>query len=155
MFRRLHKPRLRILTPVNGTRASEYAFRWSCQFARSSKAELYALYVFEIPMEFAVDTHRGRRDLMEGEKILQSAEAIASEEHYQVNASMIAARNAGPAIVLEARSKDIDLVILGVPYGNPVSPVSPVGTADFILKKATCQVMLCREPSSHHLQGRD
>ena len=143
----LRKPRLRILTPVNGTRASEHAFRWSCQLARSNRAELYAVYVFEIPLEFAVDTQHGRRDLMEGESILQQVEGIAGEEHCRVNAAMIAARNAGPAIVLEANTKLIDLLIIGIPYGKPVSPVAVGSTADFILKRAHCQVLLSREPS--------
>ena len=151
----LRKPRLRILAPVNGTQASEYAFRWSCQLARGSRAELHAIYVFEIPMEYAVDTQHGRRDLMEGEKILQHVESIAGEEHYRVNASMIAARNAGPALVLEASSRDIDLLVVGIPYGRTISPVAVGGTAEFLLKRAPCQVLLSREPSPFKHGERD
>lgn len=151
----LRKPRLRILTPVNGTPASEHAFRWSCQLARSRKAELHAIYVFEIPMEFPLDSQHGRRDLMEGEGILQQAERIAKEERSRVNANMIAARNAGPAIILEADSKEIDLLIVGIPYYQSISPVPPGSTAEFILKKANCQVLLSREPSPPNIGGRD
>ncbi len=139
--------RLRILAPVNGTQASEYAFRWSCQLARNSRADLLAIYVFEIPMEFPVESLRGRRDLLEGEKILHQVEEIANSERWQVNASMIAARNAGPAIVREAQEKSIDLLVVGLPYRRPISSV-PVGvTTDFILKNASCQVLVSREPS--------
>ena len=150
----LFKSRLRILTPVNGTQASENAFRWSCQLARNSKAELHAIYVFEIPLEYAVDSQHGRRDLAQGEKILKQVEGIASEERYRVSASMIAARNAGPAIVLEADSREIDLLVIGVPNGKTVSPVAVGSTADFILKRAPCQVILSREPSPYQNGAR-
>ena len=143
----LRKSRLRILAPVNGTQASEYAFRWSCQLARSSRAELLAIYVFEIPMEFPVESLRGRHDLLEGEKILHQVEEIADSEHCRVNASMIAARNAGPAIVREAHEKSIDLLVVGVPYRRSISPIPGGVTTDFILKNASCQVLVSREPA--------
>lgn len=147
----LRKSRLRILTPVNGTEASEQAFRWACQLARHNRADLHAIYVFEVPMEFPLGAARGRSELMEGEKILQQVEEIADSEHCRVNTTMVEARNAGPAIVLEAADKDFDLLVIGVPFHGAAAPVAPVAagsTPDYVLKNAPCQVVVSREPAS-------
>ena len=45
----------RILVPVNGDAVSERAFRWACQTARESKAELHAVYVIEVPLELPLE----------------------------------------------------------------------------------------------------
>ena len=151
----LRRTRHRILTPVNGTPASKHAFRWSCQLARHSRADLLAVYVFEIPLEFPLESLRGQRDLMEGEEILHQVEQIANEEQCRVDAAMIAARNAGPAIVLEADNKEIDLLVVGVPYRRAVSLLPMGATTDFILKNAPCQVVVSREPAPAQSKTQD
>jgi nucleotide-binding universal stress UspA family protein len=142
----LQRQRQRILTPVNETAASKHAFRWACGYARRSNAELLALYVFEIPMEFPVESRQGRGDIEEGEEILGQIEKIAEAERCRVSARMIAARNAGPAIVLEAGTRQVDLLVLGTPYHRSPAAVAVGSTADFVLKNAHCQVVLSREP---------
>ncbi|MDE2841882.1 MAG: universal stress protein [Chloroflexota bacterium] len=149
------KHRARILTPVNGTPASKHAFRWACQLARHSHADLIAIYVSEVPMEYAVESIKGRSNLMEGEEILRQVEKIAGSEHCKVEASMIAARNAGPALVLEAETRSVDLLVVGLPYREGVVPVSVGSTADFILKNAPCQVIVSREPALSHAGSED
>ncbi len=142
----LKKSRLRILTPVNGTAASQQAFRWTCQLAHHSRADLHAIYVFEVPMEFPLGAVQSQSRLMEGEKILRQAEKIAESEHCKVITTMVEARNAGPAIVLEAADKDMDLLVLGIPFQPAASPVPVGSTADYVLKNSPCQVLLSREP---------
>lgn len=149
------KNKSRILTPVNGTPASKHAFRWSCQLAKHSHADLFAVYVSEVPMEYAVESIRGRSNLMEGEEILRQVEKIAGSEHCKVDASMIAARNAGPALVLEAQRRSVDLLVVGLPYREGVVPVSVGSTADFILKNAPCQVIVSREPALSPSETQD
>ena len=139
----------RMLTPVNGTSASKHAFRWSCQLAKHNHYELIAVYVSEVPMEYAVESVQGRSNLMDGEEILRQVEKIAGNEHCKVDASMIAARNAGPALVLEAENRSVDLLVVGLPFREGVVPVSVGSTADFILKNAPCQVIVSREPVPH------
>ncbi len=142
----LAKNKNRVLTPVNGTPASIHAFRWSCRYARQSHSELLAIYVFEIPMEFSIKSPGGHGDIKEGEEILRRIERIAESERCRVAASMIAARNAGPAIVLEAETRQANLVVLGAPYRRTPAPVTVGSTTDFVLKNAHCQVVVSREP---------
>lgn len=141
----LRQRRLRILTPVNGKPASEHAFRWSCQLARHLKAELRAIYVFEVPLEFPLESAQVRRAHQEGEGILTRVEDIANSEKCRVNANLLEARNAGPAIVLEATERKMDLLVIGLPFARRSDALVMGVTADYVLKNAPCQVIISRE----------
>lgn len=143
----LRKSRYRILVPVNGSKACTQAFRWACQLARNARADLHAIYVFEVPMEIPLGIGLARSDLDKGERILKGMEEIADSEHCKVNATMVEARNAGPAIVVDSIDREIDLVVVGVPFRRWASPVQVGSTADYILKNSPCQVIVTREPS--------
>ena len=143
----MRQQRLRILTPVNGKPASDHAFRWSCQLARHFRADLYAIYVFEVPLEFPLDSAEVRRDHQEGEGILTRMEQIASTERCRVNANLLEARNAGPAIVLEAADRDMDLLVIGLPFQRRIDAQVVGVTSGYILNNAPCQVIISREPA--------
>ena len=151
----LRKSRQRILAAVNGSQASEQAFRWACQLARHTRADLCAVYVFEVPMEMPLGASQGRSNLMDGESILKTVEEIADSEHCRVNATMVEARNAGPAIALEALDKDVDLLVVGISYDRTGAPVRPGSTADYLLKNTQCQVMIARESAPGDSDGQE
>lgn len=151
----LKKNRHLIMAPVNGSPASEQAFRWACQLARNSRAELLALYVYEVPMEAPLGSALGRSSIMQGERILKSAEEIAESEHCRVGAMMVEARNAGPAIVLEAADKGVDLLVVGVPYEESGPLIQAGSTADYLLKNSHCQVVISRGATSGAANGQD
>ena len=96
----------RILVPVDDSPVSEDAFRWSCQLAKHSKAELHLIYVNEVPMEFSLKTEFVQED-NKGEHVLARLESIAEEEKCKVHGQLLQARHAGPAIVLEAEDFQI------------------------------------------------
>ena len=134
----------RILVPVNGNPASEHAFRWACQLARQTRAELYVVYVSEIPMEFPLNTEFVQED-NKGEEILARIEAIAAEEKCKVDAQLLQARHAGPAIVLEAEDRQMEMIILGIPYRHRLGPCTLGTTSTYLLEHAPCQVIFWRE----------
>lgn len=135
----------RILVPVNGIPASEHAFRWACHLARQSKAELHAVYVSEVPQEFSLGTEFVNED-NRGEQVLARIEAIAGEEKCKVHAQHLQARHAGPAIVLEAEDREMEMIILGIPYRHRLGGSSILGTtAAYLLEHAPCQVVFWRE----------
>ncbi len=139
-----HK-RLRVLAPVNGKPASNMAFHWACQLARQARAQLFALYVIEVPLVFPLGSNTIRRSYDEGEAILTGIEGIARSEKCRVSATLLEARNAGPAIVLEAADRNMDLVVVGLPFRRQAVGRNLGSTSDYILKNASCQVMVCRE----------
>ncbi len=138
----------RILVPVNGDRVSERSFRWACQAARESKAELHALYVIEVPLELPLEAEI-TEDIDRGEDILAQIEAIGAQEKCKsVQARFLRARHAGPAIVLETEDRQMDLIIIGIPYRRRFGSCDMGSTADYIFHNAACQVIFWRESAT-------
>ena len=135
----------RILVPVNGDKASEHTFRWACQLARQSKAQLHAVHVIEVPLELPLESENTEAT-NKGEEILARIEAIGAEEKCKdLQAKSLRARHAGPAIVMEAEDRQMDAVILGVPYRRRFGSCTLGATASYIFNNAPCQVIFWRE----------
>ena len=145
----------RILVPVNGDAVSERTFRWAAQTAKESKAELHAIYVIEVPLDLPLEAEI-TQDVNRGEEILTRIEAIASQEKYKnVQAKYMRARHAGPAIVLETQDRNMDMLIMGIPYRRRFGSCEMGTTADYIFHNAECQVILSRDPASVPILSRD
>ena len=145
----------RILVPVNGDAVSERTFRWAAQTAKESKAELHAIYVIEVPLDLPLEAEI-TQDVNRGEEILTRIEAIASQEKYKnVQAKYMRARHAGPAIVLETQGRNMDMLIMGIPYRRRFGSCEMGTTADYIFHNAECQVILSRDPASVPILSRD
>lgn len=145
----------KILVPVNGDPISERAFRWACQTAKESKAELHAVYVIEVPLDLPLEAEI-TEDVNRGEEILTRIEAIASQEKYKnVQAKYMRARHAGPAVVLETQDRNMDMLIMGIHYRRRFGYCGMGATADYIFHNAECQVILWREPASVPVLPRD
>ena len=132
----------RILVPSNGSKACEDAFRWACHLAKRSKSELHSIYISEIPFKYPLKLAN-----LDGELILSRIEKIASEEKYKVQAQLLKARQAGPAIALEAANRNMDMLIIGIPYKQPNAPRNIGSTTSYLLDHARCELILWREPT--------
>lgn len=145
----------KILVPVNGDTVSERTFRWACQTAKESKAELHAIYVIEVPLDLPLEAEI-TQDVNRGEDILTRIEAIASQEKYKnVQAKYVRARDAGPAIVLETQDRNMDMLIMGIPYRRRFGSCGMGPTGEYIFHNAECQVILWRDPASVPALSRD
>jgi len=136
----------RILVPVSGEKADDEAVRLACSLAKKNKARVYVLYVIEVerslPLEAAIDSLRRR-----AEEILEHAERVAEEEaDYQVDSQLLQAREAGSAIVEEAVQKGADLIVMGFNYKKRFGQFSLGSTLPYVLRNATCRVIVSREP---------
>ena len=139
----------RILVPVSGTPHSERIFRWGCQIARQSKATLHAVHVIEVPLALPLEVETAE-EIGRGEQVLSRIETISSEEKYKgLQAHCLRARQAGPAVVMEADDQQIDLLLCGVTYKRSFGACVFGSTATYIFNNADCQVMFWREGSSH------
>ena len=135
----------RILVPVNGDAASEQTFRWACQLARHSKAQLHAIYVIEVPLESPLEAENSQAT-NKGEEILGRIEAIGNEEKCKdLQAKTLRARHAGPAIVIETEDRQMDAVMMGVPYRRRFGSCTLGSTASYVFNNASCQVIFWRE----------
>ncbi len=135
----------RILVPVNGDPATERTFRWTCRMARQEKAEVHAIYVMEVPLDHSLESDLTQA-IAQGEQILETIEAIGAEEKFRdVQAKLLRARHAGPALVQEADDRHMDLIVLGVPYRRRFGECRIGSTASYIFNNAACRVLFLRD----------
>ena len=134
----------RILVPVAGDEVSEQTFRWACQLARHSKAQLHAVHVIEVPMYLPLETEDPQA-INEGEAVLARMESIGHDEKCRdLHARALRARHVGPAIVMEAEERSMDAVVVGIPYRRKFGACIMGETAHYIFENASCHVIFSR-----------
>ncbi|MQC17908.1 MAG: universal stress protein [Chloroflexi bacterium] len=138
-----------ILVPVDGSSASHQAIAVAADIAKRNRAEIHLLYVIEMPRSMALDaTVEG--ELQHAETILERAEAVAESLGVTVTGDLVQARQAGHAIVDEARERAVDIVIIGVEYDEPYGRFELGSTPRYVLEHAAAQVWVIRaaEPTA-------
>ena len=131
----------RILVPLTGTEADDETMRMACWIARKDKSKLYVMYVITIkrslPLEAEIESETKR-----AEALLERAEKVAETEDYEVETDLLQAREVAPTIIDESVERKIDLILMGVKYRRRFGQFSLGGIVPYILKNASCQVML-------------
>jgi nucleotide-binding universal stress UspA family protein len=140
---KLHK----ILVATRGSAADEEAVKLACELGKKAKADTYVVYVMEVnrtlPLDAVIESAVAR-----AEEILTRAEDIAAENDYEVETDLIQAREAGPAIVDEARERNIDLILMGVNYKKRFGAFDLGRAVPHVLEEAHCRVLLLRDSIS-------
>jgi nucleotide-binding universal stress UspA family protein len=120
----------------------------ACQLAAEHGASVTAVTVIEVPVELPLDAHMIEEET-EAKRVLELAHAIA--DRYGVNASMrlVRGREAGEAIVEEARRANAQIIILRASRKRRISGRARLfgGTVGFVLKHAPCRVMIAAAPA--------
>ncbi|PKB78712.1 MAG: hypothetical protein BZY88_17010, partial [SAR202 cluster bacterium Io17-Chloro-G9] len=112
---------------------------------RQEKAVIYPVYVMEVPLDLPLESDLPGA-IADGERILETIEAIAAEEHVkEVEAKLLRARHAGPALVQETEDRHMDLIVLGVPYQRRFGECRIGSTASYIFNNASCRVLFLRD----------
>jgi nucleotide-binding universal stress UspA family protein len=140
----------RILVTVAGHRVDEETTRLACRMAARGRgeakepAQLYAVHVIEVnrslPLSAPVESQVER-----GEEILDGVEQIAAEYNLTIETEMVQARDTGPAIVGEADAWKATLIVMGLQYKRRFGEFNLGKTAPYVLKNASCRVVLFRE----------
>jgi nucleotide-binding universal stress UspA family protein len=140
---------LRILVAIGGHRVDEETVRLACRLARSRRegkdqATIYAVHVVEVnrslPLSAPVESQ-----VEEGERILDAAEQVAAEFQLEIETEIVQARETGPAIVGEADEWHADVIVMGLPYKRRFGEFNLGKTVPYVLKNASCRVVLLRE----------
>ena len=134
-----------ILVPIDGSEGSLDALALACLLAKRNKGKVYAVYVIEVARTLPLDaelTPEARR----GEEVLTQAEQVADSLDFEVAGELLQARDAGHAIVDEAIERTVDGIVLGMSYKRSLGEFQMGRTAQYILKNAPCQVIVCRAP---------
>ncbi len=135
----------KILVPVSGNSADEETIKLACSLAKKSKAKIYVVYVIQVKRSLPLDAGI-ESEIKKAEDVLTRAEDIAAEEDYEVETDLLQAREVGPAIVDEAMEREVNLILMGIGYKKRFGMFSLGMAVPYILKEASCRVMLLREP---------
>ncbi|MSQ14673.1 MAG: universal stress protein [Dehalococcoidia bacterium] len=136
----------KVLVAVSGGRTDDEAITLGSKLARESKAKVYAIYVIEVKRALPLDADLPMES-KKGEEVLNYAEGVAQKQDCKLETELLQARQAGPAIVDEARERGVDLIILGLDYKTHFGEFTLGKTAPYVLRNASCRVLVCREPS--------
>jgi nucleotide-binding universal stress UspA family protein len=136
----------RILVPLVDD-PSEQAVGVACRLADDRRASVTAVAVIEVPAELALDSHMFEEEEA-ARRLLAEARAIADRYGVSVSGRSVRGRDAGEAIVHEAERAGIEIIVLTAPRRKISGARGQIfgGTADFVLKHATCRVMVCTSP---------
>ncbi len=138
----------RILVPVEGAPTDEESLRLACYFAKRDRALIRALYIIEVRRSLPIDADIPP-DAQRAEQVLENIHQMAERIGCHLEADMLQAREAGPAIVGEAAEHQADLIVMGVPYQEKFGDFCVESRALHVLTHAPCRVMLVREPLKH------
>lgn len=135
----------RVLVPVNGNPTDDDIVALACGLAKRQRAEVYAMYVIEVNRRLPLDAELAS-ETSHGEATLDRAERQAHELGVDLKTELVQARDVGTAIVDEALARQVELIILGMPYRKKFGEFDLGKTAPYVLKHAPCSVWIAREP---------
>jgi nucleotide-binding universal stress UspA family protein len=137
----------KILVPVVGMPYEDEVIRFASLVARQDKASLLLIYVIEIQRTLPLDAENAP-EIERGEAVLQHAEHVANENKVRAETELLQARVVGSVLIDEANERRVDLIIMGVPYREPIGEFLLGRTASYMMKNASCPVWICREAAS-------
>jgi nucleotide-binding universal stress UspA family protein len=132
------------LIPVTNSPASLEGVAIACGLAKQRKGKVFVVHVIEVLRSLPLNAEM-EAEARRGEQLLRRAEEVASQNGYQVTGELLQAREAGPAIVDEARDRKVDVIVMGVGYKRLIGAFQVGRTADYVLKNAPCQVWVVRQ----------
>lgn len=137
----------RILVPVKGVPIEDQAIRVASHAARQDKAKVIIVHVIEIRRNMPLEAEN-TPEIQHGEVILEHAFQVAREAGVQAETELLQARVVGPVLMEEANNRGVDLIVMGVPYRQPIDDFYLGSSVRHILKNAACQVWLCRQAAT-------
>jgi nucleotide-binding universal stress UspA family protein len=120
---------------------SEHMMVLAARLARRDKADLFAVYVIEVPLILATGAEMPDEDRA-GFDMLATAEVIAQHHDVQLRTEVIHARSVSAAVTDLARRENANLIVLGS-YREGKYSGAPLGRAiEEIATRAKCDVLI-------------
>jgi nucleotide-binding universal stress UspA family protein len=144
----------RFLVPVNFDRVSLEAVHVAGAVAKPRRGVLHLVHVIEVGRSLPLNVEL-EQESRRAEQILERARLAAADSGCSnVRATVVQAREAGPAILEEARAHHIDVIVLGLPpFQGEDRPFAIGPTAEYLLRHAPCEVWLIRRPMRDFTRG--
>lgn len=133
-----------VLAAVTGDSADDSAVRLACEMLTPQNGKLHLLYVIEVERGLPLDAEVAPATA-KGEDVLRHVEDVAKAYKCEIEAELLQSRQTGSAIVQEAVDKEVDAIVLGIPYVEKYGSFSMGESAPYVLKNAPCKVVLWRD----------
>ncbi|MGH3138091.1 MAG: universal stress protein [Gaiellaceae bacterium] len=136
----------RILVPMKLGDIGEEMVATAIALAKERGAEIDAITVVRVPRQFELEGPLPPDVAARVDASLQEARLLGEDHDVEVRADVVRARSIGHAIVDEAASRDVDVIVLGSSprWRRQSRFFSP--TVDFVLRKAPCKVLVVAFP---------
>jgi nucleotide-binding universal stress UspA family protein len=120
---------------------SEHMMVLAARLARQQRAELFAVYIIEVPLVLP-DTALTPEEDREGLRVLSTAEAIARKSGANIHTEIVHARRISAAALNLAKTNGAHLLVMGS-YREGKYTGAPLGRAiDEIATRAKCDVLI-------------
>ena len=134
----------RLLVPVSGASVDADVLRVAVNLAKADRAQLLVVHVIEVrwnlPLDAVLEAETER-----GEVLLEHATTIATQLGAKIETELLQAREAAAAIVDTARERDVDLIVLGMPYRRRFGRTYVGQTVQSVYVSAPCAVLAYRQ----------
>lgn len=134
----------KILVPVTGTEVDDETIRLACRLAKKDKAKIWAVYVITVKRSLPLAAEI-EPEIRKAEGILDHIVSVAEEEEYEIETDLLQARDAGPTIIDEAVEREVNLILMGLPYKRSFGQFSLGSVVPYVLTNAPCRVILYHE----------
>src|SRR3989440_2872790 len=133
-----------IAVVVDGKKLDIELVRLACLMAKKARRKVHLVHVIEVPRTLPLKAVL-TKESENADKILTEALAIAEESGCEAVAEVVQAREAGSAIVDEARDHNCALILLGL-VRDPTKAHNDLGkTVPYVLTNAPCRVWVVQD----------
>jgi nucleotide-binding universal stress UspA family protein len=139
-----------VMVAVKDPAHADELARLACQMARGTGAELMAISVAEIGPALPLDAEAEVLD-QPAKQALERAGQVASEIcGSRIRSALVRARDAGPALVEEAKEHGAGLLIMGYNCRLGIGQVLLGSCVQYVATHAPCRVILEIMPPASH-----
>lgn len=131
----------RIMVPVSGRIASERAVELACRLGETQKAEVVLAYIVEVPFTLSLGAPMPAEEAR-GREALRTAQFIVEQHGLPVKTKIVPHRHVWGGILHLAREEMVDAIVMNVGAGRPGQADGMGRTAQEVLKRAECEVIL-------------
>lgn len=131
-----------ILVALSGSELDRELVRLACNTAKAQHGLVYVVRVVEVPREHPLDAALDNTAAL---GMLDEAIAEAEKVHFEVDAELIQAREAGSCLVDEANARECDLIVMGLVPRTRFGQFHLGDTVPYVLAQAPCRVWVVRD----------
>jgi len=135
-----------IAVVVDGKRLDIELVRLACLMAKKARRKVHLVHVIEVPRTLPLKATL-TKESEQADKLLNEAMAVAEDAGCDAVAEVVQARDAGPAIVDEAKDHECALIMLGLVRDTHNARHADLGkTIQYVLTNAPCRVWVVQDP---------